>query len=94
MATATGSSSRSHATYDASEENNQAFGKRQSFVAGNPKNAVQLMLKDSKKHADTGGWTFAQFDNGKPAGEAKFATCFGCHSALPERDFVFTRYAH
>ena len=40
----------------ASEENNKAFGKAQSFVAGPPKNGVQFMVKDSAKYASTGGW--------------------------------------
>jgi hypothetical protein len=80
-------------SYDASEENNKAFGRAQSFVAGAPKNGVQFMVKDSKKYASTGGWGFAQFDDGKPAGEAVIKTCFACHAAVPARDSVFTRYA-
>src|SRR5687768_11050701 len=38
-------------SYDASAENNKAFGKAQSFVAGHPKNGVQFMVRDSKKYA-------------------------------------------
>jgi hypothetical protein len=38
-------------SYDSSEENNKAFGRSQSFVAGHPKNGVQFMVKDSKKYA-------------------------------------------
>src|SRR5919106_3785199 len=34
--------------YLPSEENNKAFGRRQSFVAGHPTNGVQFMVKDSK----------------------------------------------
>ncbi|HXW18575.1 MAG TPA: cytochrome P460 family protein [Candidatus Acidoferrales bacterium] len=63
----------------------------ESFVAG-PAINVQLMVKDSKKYASTGGWGFAQFDDGKPADEATLKTCFGCHSPAKDRDFVFTRY--
>jgi hypothetical protein len=77
---------------DASDENNLAFGRAQSFVAGAQKNGVQLMVKDSKRYASTGGWGFAHFDDGKPAGEAVLATCFPCHAAIPARDLVFTRY--
>jgi Cytochrome P460 len=80
-------------SYDASEENNKVFGRSQSFVAGPPKNGVQFMVKDSKKYAATGGWGFAQFDDGKPADEAVLNTCFACHQAIKARDFVFTRYA-
>jgi len=80
-------------SFDASEENNKLFGQLQSFVAGPPKNGVQFMVKDSKKYASTGGWGFAQFDDGKPAGEAVLKTCFPCHQAIKARDLVFTHYA-
>ena len=80
-------------SYDPSEENNKVFGRRQSFVAGHPKNGVQFMVKDSKKYASTGGWGYGQFDDGKPAGAAVLNTCFACHAAVKERDLVFTRYS-
>jgi hypothetical protein len=79
--------------YVPSEENNKAFGRRQSFVAGSPKNGVQFMVKDSRRFASTGGWGFAQFNDGKPAAEAVHAACFACHEPARTRDFVFTRYA-
>ena len=80
-------------SYDPLEESSKAFGHLQSFVAGPPKNGVQFMVKDSKKYAATGGWGFAHFNDGKPADEAVLKTCFPCHQAIKERDFVFTRYA-
>ena len=78
--------------YESSEENNKVFGNAQSFVAGAPTN-VQFMVKDSKKYAATGGWGFAQFNDGKPVDEALLKTCFPCHVPVKARDFVFTRYA-
>src|ERR1700723_2116293 len=80
-------------SYVPSEENNKVFGRAQSFVAGTPKNGVQFMVKDSKKYAATGGWGFAEFINGKPAGEALIKTCYPCHEPIKARDFVFTQYA-
>ena len=80
-------------SYVPSEENNKAFGRLQSFVAGPPKNGVQFMLKDSAKYASTGGWGYAQFNDGKPAGEAAHNACFPCHEAIKARDFVFTQFA-
>jgi hypothetical protein len=80
-------------SFDSSEENNKTFGQAQSFVAGASKNGVQFMVKDSKKYAATGGWGFAHFDDGKPADDAVLNTCFACHQAVKDRDFVFTRYA-
>jgi hypothetical protein len=79
--------------YVSSEENNKAFGRVQSFVAGPPKNGVQFMVKDSRKYASTGGWGFAQFNDGRPADEAVHSNCFPCHEPAKTRDFVFTRYA-
>jgi hypothetical protein len=81
-------------SHDSSEENNKTFGRNQSFVAGAPKNGIQFMVRDSKKYASTGGWKFAQFDDGKPlTDEAMLKSCFDCHQAVKERDLVFTRYA-
>lgn len=77
--------------YVPSEENNKAFGRVQSFVAGPPTN-VQFMIKKSKQYAATGGWQFVQFSDAKPAHmDAK--VCFACHVPVHDRDFVFTRYS-
>jgi len=73
-----------------SPENNRVFGSQQSFVAGTATN-VQVMVKDSRRYAATGGWGFAQFDGGKPASEAVHRTCAGCHAQTAGG--VFTRYA-
>jgi len=78
--------------YVPSKENNQAFGREQSFVAGSPTN-VQFMVKDSKKYSATGGWGFAQFTHGKTVNEAEPETCFSCHEPAKARDFIFTQYA-
>jgi hypothetical protein len=80
-------------SYDPLEESAKAFGHLQSYVAGPPKNGVQFMVKDSTKYASTGGWGFAEFDDGKPAGEAMQKACFPCHETVKARDFVFNRYA-
>ena len=59
-----------------------------------PKNGVQFMVKDSKRYASTGGWRYAQFDDGKPLLDAAtLQSCFQCHQAFKEHDYVFTRYA-
>jgi hypothetical protein len=79
-------------SYLPSEENNKVFGREQSFVAGSPIN-LQLMVKDSKKYAATGGWGFAQFKDGQPADEASHKTCFPCHQPGKAQDLVFTHYS-
>ncbi|CAM2155151.1 Cytochrome C oxidase subunit III [Pararobbsia alpina] len=55
---------------------------------------VQVMVKDSRKYASTGGWGFGRFINGVPVDEAQHKTCFACHEArVKDRDYVFTRFA-
>ena len=81
-----------------SEENNKVLdigfpgAGLQSSVAQSAEN-VQFMVKDSKKYAETGGWGFADFKNGKPGNEALHKTCFACHQPAKDRDYVFTHYA-
>jgi hypothetical protein len=76
-----------------SPEDNGALGQTQAFVPGRA-TTVQIMVKDSKKYATTGGWGFGRFIAGKPVDEAQHKTCFPCHEAYAKgHDFVFTRYA-
>jgi hypothetical protein len=64
-----------------------------AFVPG-AATTVQVMVKDSRKYAATGGWGFGRFVNGKPVDEAQHKTCFGCHQAnVKDHDLVFTRFA-
>jgi len=81
-------------SYVSSEENNKTFGRDQSFVAGSPTDFyLQFMVKDSKKYAATGGWGYSSFGkDGKPTDAASMQSCFPCHQAVKERDFIFTRY--
>jgi hypothetical protein len=64
-----------------------------AFVPGQA-TTLQIMVKDSKKYASTGGWGFGRFIDGKPVDEAQHKTCFTRHEAnVKGHDFVFTRYA-
>jgi len=64
-----------------------------AFIAGAP-TTVQIMVKDSKKYAASGGWGFGRFIDGKPVDAAQHEACFACHQAnVKAHDFVFTRYA-
>ncbi len=68
-------------------------GYRGGVVTGSLVN-LQLMVKDSKKYAATGGWGFADFTDGKPGDKALHETCcLPCHVHAKDRDYVFTRYA-
>lgn len=55
---------------------------------------VEFMVKDAKKYAATGGWGFARWKGMelKPYGaDANFVQeCFGCHTPVKDRDYVFT----
>ena len=74
-----------------SEENNRAFGRTQSYVAGPPTN-IQFMVKDSRKYGSTGGWGFTQFTDGK-VDAVDTQKCFSCHIPAKGNDFAFTTYA-
>ncbi|WP_017775072.1 cytochrome P460 family protein [Paraburkholderia kururiensis] len=76
-----------------------AYRKKQSdafapaTVPGQP-TTVQVMVKDAKRYASTGGWGFGRFINGVPVDKAQHETCFACHAArVKNRDYVFTRFA-
>ncbi len=61
------------------------------FVAGSPTN-IQFMVKNAREFISTGGWGFAQFNDGKLT-RVMVQDCFSCHKAAEARDFVFTRYS-
>jgi hypothetical protein len=70
-----------------------ALGSPQAFVPGTA-TTVQIMVKDSKKYAATGGWGFGRFINRKPVDEAQHETCSPCHEANAKgHDQLFTHYA-
>ena len=56
---------------------------------------AEAMVKDSKRFAATGGWGFARWEgkNLVMNDAEKTATCFACHSAMQDKDYVFTEPA-
>ncbi|KAA2235680.1 cytochrome P460 [Salinarimonas soli] len=80
-------------SFDRLPESEQAFGQLQSFTSGHPKNGVQVMVKDTVRFAESEGWGYAQFNEGRIANEAVNGTCLPCHQIVKNRDFVFNRYA-
>jgi hypothetical protein len=75
-----------------SEEDNKIFGREQAFVAG-PAVNMQVMVKDSKKYAGSGGWGFGDFKDGKASDRALHEKCFACHTPAKDSDYIFTHYA-
>lgn len=62
-------------------------------IPGQP-TTVQVMVKDSRRYAASGGWGFGRFIDGQPADEAQHQTCLACHqSRVKDHDLVFTRWA-
>jgi hypothetical protein len=72
-----------------------------------PQHDVDLMLKDSKRFADSGGWGYGVFEYDAASGtfrlgnltdkppQANDAKCgFTCHTKVKTRDYVFTDYGH
>jgi hypothetical protein len=66
---------------------------------------VDLMVKDSKRFADSGGWGYAVFDYDRASNKFKPGTTsgtppqgndakcgFACHTVAKARDYVFTDY--
>ncbi len=67
-------------------------GLKGAYTSDTP-TTVQVMVKDAKRYASTGGWGFGRFIDGKPVDKAQHETCFACHEAhASAHDFVFTRY--
>jgi Cytochrome P460 len=71
----------------------------------NTQHDIDLMVKDSKRFADSGGWGYAEFeyeassDTFRPGTltdsppQANDAKCgFACHTLVKTRDYVFTDY--
>jgi hypothetical protein len=66
-----------------------------ALVPGAPVH-LQVMIKNSKKWPNTGGWGFGEWVDGKPTGTARHESCFVCHSinaVARSHDFVFTTFA-
>ncbi|MGA1981694.1 MAG: cytochrome P460 family protein [Acidobacteriaceae bacterium] len=68
---------------------------------------VDLMVKDSKRFADSGGWGWASFEYDVASDKFRIGTLadkppqgndakcgFACHSAVKTKDYVFTNYGH
>ncbi len=55
----------------------------------------EVMVKDATKYAETGGWGYARWlgmEQKTYGHDASFVQeCAGCHAAVKENDFVFTR---
>ena len=59
-----------------------------------PRRRIDVMVKESKRYAETGGWGFESFRGDSQTDRVVTAeiatTCFACHSKQKERDSVFS----
>lgn len=62
------------------------------YVAGKKK-VTALMVKDSKRYRQSGGWGWQAWDaNGKALVNDPVGQCMGCHQASPNRDLVISKW--
>ena len=55
--------------------------------------ALYLIKKNAKANADTGGWGFELFPDGKTTGTVKdMKLCFSCHVKQKNRDYIYSDY--
>jgi hypothetical protein len=61
-----------------------------------PRRRIDVMVKDSKRYAATGGWGFEQFRGDSQTDRmvtAENATkCFACHAKQKDHDSVFSEF--
>lgn len=64
-----------------------------AILEGNRK-VVGVMIKNSKKFKDTGGWGFFAFkgDTKEQIVKDMKTSCFECHAAQKDTDYVFSTY--
>lgn len=58
-----------------------------------PRRHVDVMVKDARRYAATGGWGYAEFAAGQSRdrlGPAQRAGCAACHEQRKARDYVFS----
>ena len=74
-------------------------------IVPGPLHDVDLMVKDSKKFADSGGWGYGAFEydpasqtfrpadtSDSPPQEHDAKCGFACHTIVADKDYVFTHY--
>lgn len=62
------------------------------YVAGKKK-VTALMVKDSRKYRQSGGWGWQAWDaSGKAIVNDPVRQCMGCHQASPNRDLVISKW--
>jgi hypothetical protein len=57
------------------------------------KKLFYVYMKKDKSATDTGGWKYAAFDaDGKNLKKDVKKECYGCHTAVKDADYIFTKF--
>jgi hypothetical protein len=66
-------------------------GDAKGMLKEGERSGLDVMVKDDRLYAESGGWGFETFDakNGRLA-EKDRAQCYGCHSKAKDHDMVYT----
>ncbi len=63
-------------------------------ITEGPRKIIGVMVRDSKRHAATGGWGFEGFRGesrtDRAVGPNAASSCFGCHQPQKDREYVFS----
>ena len=63
-------------------------------VQEGPRKVLGVMVKDSRRYKDTGGWGFEGFKadsmTERAVGSQAATACYACHTAQKDKDYVFS----
>jgi hypothetical protein len=70
------------------------WAEKDGAILEGPRRQIDVMVKDSKRYAETGGWGFQRFvkDTRELASAPTPQDCFACHNRLKEDGLVLSKY--
>ena len=70
------------------------WAEKDGAILEGPRRQIDVMAKDSKRYAQTGGWGFQRFvkDSRELAAAPTPQDCFACHNQLKEDGLVLSKY--
>ena len=70
------------------------WAEKDGAILEGPRRQIDVMAKDSKRYAQTGGWGFQRFvkDTRELAAAPTPQDCFACHNKLKEDGLVLSKY--
>jgi hypothetical protein len=70
------------------------WAEKDGAILEGPRRQIDVMAKDSKRYAQTGGWGFQRFvkDTRELAAAPTPQDCFACHNQLKDDGLVLSKY--